>query len=160
MKVTKSRLKKIIKEEYEDILRESRAAMAAEEWELRRAMKRGSGVSFEDQQKMIDDYWSKRREAESKFATAAGMEQDIEMRRKRGDFEKGDWGVHGPLGYSDKGGMAGEYSDYGEYPWIKSALENLKDEDHMSKEKAVEMLAQELGVSIVTRQEADDALDL
>tara|TARA_Y100001963_G_C6573952_1_gene350233 strand:- start:94 stop:450 length:357 start_codon:yes stop_codon:yes gene_type:complete len=118
MKITKSRLKQIIKEEYEDILR--------------------------------DD----------EFATAAGMEQDIEMRRKRGDFEKGDWGVHGSLGYSDKGGMAGEYSDYGEYPWIKSALENLKDGDQMNKEKAVEMLAQELGVSIVTRQEADDALDL
>ena len=81
-------------------------------------------------------------------ASAAGMRQDLEMRRGRGDFEKGDWGVHGPLGYSDKGGIAGEYSDYAEYPWIRDALESLEDEEHSDKVKAMETLAKELGISI------------
>ena len=71
-----------------------------------------------------EEYKNVLREAE--FATAPGMEQDIEMRQKRGNFEKGDYGIHGTLGYGDKGGIGGEYSDYGEYPWIQAALEDLK----------------------------------
>ena len=79
-------------------------------------------------------------------ATAAGLKQDIEARLKRGSFEKGDWGIHGPGGYTDRGGLAGEYSGP-DYPWIRHALEDLEDETHADKVAAVSSLAQELGVS-------------
>jgi len=80
-------------------------------------------------------------------ATAAGLKQDIETRSKRGSFEKGDWGIHGPGGYTDRGGLAGEYGGYGDYPWIRAAMEDLEDETHADKVAAVNSLAQELGVS-------------
>ena len=75
----------------------------------------------------------------SDFATAAGRQQDIDMRGARGDFEKGDYGMHG---------QPGELSDYGEYPWIQDALRDLQDEDLISKQKAVQALADELGVTV------------
>ena len=81
-------------------------------------------------------------------ATASGLKQDIEMRQKRGEFEKGDYGIHGAGGYTDRGGMAGEYSGYGDYPWIQAALSDLEDEAHGDKVAAVASLAQELGVSV------------
>ncbi len=97
---------------------------------------------------------------EEEYATAAGMQQGLDMRKERGDFEQGDWGVHGDLGYSDQGGMAGEYSDYAEYPWIKDALENLQDEEFDDKVKALESLADELGIEITTSEEAEEEEDL
>ena len=135
----KPRKKKKSLEEDDQI---SQVTLDALKWGIKDAMKPGSGVAFDDVQKMMADYWSKRRAFDSEHATAAGMEQDIEMRQQRGEFEKGDYGISGH--------GSGEYSDYGEYPWIKAALENLKDEDHMSKEKAIQALAGELGVSIRT----------
>jgi hypothetical protein len=81
-------------------------------------------------------------------ATAAGLKQDIEARSKRGEFEKGDWGIHGPTGYSDRGGLAGEYSGYGDYPWIRDALQDLENETDADKAAAVSNLAHELGISI------------
>ena len=81
-------------------------------------------------------------------ATAAGLKQDIEARSKRGSFEKGDWGIHGQGGYTDRGGLAGEYSGDGDYPWIQDAMEDLEDESHGDKIAAVSNLAQELGISI------------
>ena len=91
---------------------------------------------------------SEDRPSEEEFATAGGMEQDIEMRQKRGDFEQGDYGMHGETGYSDKGGMAGEFTDHGEFPWVKAALEDLKDDEFPDKEKALQALADELGISV------------
>ena len=82
------------------------------------------------------------------FATAGGMEQDIEMRADRGDFEQGDYGNVGPGG--------GEMMDHGEYPWIKTALDDLKDEEAPNKEKALQALADELGISITMTPELED----
>ena len=79
-------------------------------------------------------------QVDNEFATASGMEQDIEMRQKRGDFEQGDYGNVGPEG--------GEMMDHGEYPWIKSALEDLKDDEFPDKEQAIQALAKQLGMSI------------
>jgi len=79
-------------------------------------------------------------ESSGEFATAGGMEQDIEMRGDRGDFEQGDYGNVGPGG--------GEMMDLGEYPWIQDALEDLKDEEFPNKEKAIQSLAGELGMSV------------
>ena len=87
------------------------------------------------------------KKTDSEFATAGGMEQDIEMRQKRGDFEQGDYGNVGPGG--------GETVDYGEYPWIKTALDDLKDEEAPDKEKALQALADELGVSITMSPDED-----
>jgi len=87
-------------------------------------------------------------EKSDEFASAGGMEQDIEMRGQRGDFEQGDYGNVGPGG--------GEMMDHGEYPWIKDALDNLKDEEAPDKEKALQALADELGVSIAMTPEGDD----
>tara|TARA_B100000131_G_scaffold42005_1_gene37798 strand:+ start:11773 stop:12261 length:489 start_codon:yes stop_codon:yes gene_type:complete len=88
---------------------------------------------------------------EEEYATAGGMEQDIEMRRYRGDFEQGDYGNVGPGG--------GEMVDHGEYPWIKDALEDLQDEEFDDKVKALEALADELGIEITT-EEAEEEEDL
>ena len=77
------------------------------------------------------------------FATAAGMKQDLDDREKRGDFEKGDWGIEGP-GWGEMKGVS-------EYPWIQDALSSLSDESHPDKLKAVEALANELGVSVSFR---------
>ena len=88
---------------------------------------------------------------EEERATAGGMEQDIDMRQDRGDFEKGDYGNVGPGG--------GEMMDHGEYPWIKDALDNLKDEEAPDKEKALQALADELGVSITMSPELEDKED-
>tara|TARA_R110000824_G_scaffold24884_11_gene87154 strand:+ start:54 stop:1007 length:954 start_codon:yes stop_codon:yes gene_type:complete len=85
---------------------------------------------------------------EEEFATAAGKQQDIRSREERGEFEKGDWGIHGDTGYTNKGGLAGEYSGYGDYPWVAQALEDLQGEDYDSKITAVSALVDELGISI------------
>jgi ribosomal protein L37AE/L43A len=77
---------------------------------------------------------------DDEFATAGGMEQDVEMRQKRGDFKQGDYGNVGPGG--------GETMDHGEYPWVKAALEDLKDDEFPDKEKALQALADELGISV------------
>ena len=90
-------------------------------------------------------------EKSDEFATAGGMEQDIEMRGDRGDFEQGDYGNVGPGG--------GEMMDHGEYPWIKDALDDLKDEEAPDKEKALQALADELGVSITMSPELGDKED-
>jgi len=86
-------------------------------------------------------------------ATAAGLEQDIEKRQKRGSFEKGDWGIHGDTGYGPGGGMAGEYSDWGEYPWVQDALKSLKDVEYNNQVAALSHIAQELGISVVDPSE-------
>ena len=86
-------------------------------------------------------------EAEGEHATAAGMQQDIEKRRYRGDFEQGDYGNVGP--------GRGEMVDHGEYPWIKAALDDLKDEEAPNKEKAVKALADELGINIKVSDSED-----
>ena len=96
---------------------------------------------YDDAMSQLDD----------EFATAGGMEQDIEMRQKRGDFEQGDYGNVGPGG--------GETVDHGEYPWIKAALDDLKDEEAPNKEKALQALADELGVSITMSPELEDKED-
>ena len=79
------------------------------------------------------------------YATEAGLDQDIDVRRRRGSFDKGDWGIHGD------GGYGAEYSDYGEYPWIQDAKAALADEAQPDKLKAIEALANELGVSVSFR---------
>ena len=88
---------------------------------------------------------------EEEYATAGGMEQDLDMRRGRGDFEQGDYGNVGPEG--------GEMMDHGEYPWIKDALEDLQEEEFDDKVKALEALADELGIEITT-EEAEEEEDL
>ena len=88
---------------------------------------------------------------EEEYATAGGMEQDLDMRRGRGDFEQGDYGNVGPGG--------GEMMDHGEFPWIKDALDDLKDEEAPDKEKALQALADELGVSITMSPELEDKED-
>tara|TARA_R100000458_G_C8276789_1_gene252212 strand:- start:3133 stop:3783 length:651 start_codon:yes stop_codon:yes gene_type:complete len=87
---------------------------------------------------------------EEEFATAAGMQQDIRSREERGDFEKGDWGVHGDTGSGEYSGSGfrSTYSSYGDYPWVAQALEDLRDEDYDSKIMAVSALVDELGVSV------------
>tara|TARA_Y100001963_G_C6792869_1_gene456700 strand:- start:3956 stop:4651 length:696 start_codon:yes stop_codon:yes gene_type:complete len=77
------------------------------------------------------------------FATAAGMKQDLDDRAERGDFRKGDWGIEGP--------SWGEMKSRGEFPWIQDALSSLSDESHPERLKAVEALANELGVSVSFR---------
>jgi len=77
------------------------------------------------------------------FATAAGMQQDLDDREKRGSFEKGDWGI--------EGSSWGEMKSRGEFPWIQDALSSLSAESHPERLKAVEALANELGVSVSFR---------
>jgi len=77
------------------------------------------------------------------YASAAGAKQDIDMRAKRGSFEKGDFGIH-----SDSPDGWGEFKGYEEIPWVQMALEDLEDAEHDVKAKALEALADELGISI------------
>jgi hypothetical protein len=86
-------------------------------------------------------------EAEGEYATAAGMQQDLDMSAKRGDFEKGDYGNVGP--------GAGKMMDKADFPWIKQALEDLKDQDAPQKEQAVQALADELGINIKVSDSED-----
>jgi hypothetical protein len=74
------------------------------------------------------------------FATSAGMQQDLDMRATRGDFEKGDYGNVGP--------DSGEMMDKSEFPWIQAALEDLSNESRTDKLKAIEALADELGINV------------
>ena len=144
MKLTKKQLQKRIKRH----IREAKAFALSHKKMPVRAIGRSDDMPEES-------------EEEEEFATAAGMEQDIESRHGRGSFEKGDWGIHGPTGYTDRGGLAGEYSGYGDYPWIQSALKDLQDEEHPNKVKALEALADELGMSIeVTPDEEPEEEEL
>ena len=52
---------------------------------------------YDDAMSQLDD----------EFATAGGMEQDIEARQKRGDFEQGDYGNVGPGGGRPGGNRPG-----------------------------------------------------
>jgi len=118
MKITKSRLTKIIKEELA---------------------------------KLNEAYGGRRGPNElPQYGTSAGARQDIDMRTSRGDFEKGDYGVHG----RDWGQM----KSYGELPWVQMAVEDLEDSEHDIRVKALEALADELGISI--RAEAPGGVDI
>ena len=140
MKLTKKQLQKRIRRH----LREAKAFALSHKKMPLRTIGRSDDMPEEPEEP----------EEEEEFATAAGMEQDIETRMKRGSFEKGDWGIHGSTGYTDRGGMAGEYSGP-DYPWIQSALEDLRDEEHPNKAKALEALADELGMSIEVTSDAE-----
>lgn len=115
MKITKSRLSEIISQEIQ-------ALKESSDW-------------FSDEYETLAD--RKFADSQDEFASAAGLEQDIEMRHQRGDFEKGDWGSH------EQG-----LTDYGEYPWVQAALEDLRGEEAGNKEKALRALANELGISV------------
>jgi|ETNvirnome_6_100_1030635.scaffolds.fasta_scaffold08751_3 hypothetical protein len=57
MKITKQRLKQIIKEELANSLTEASKTEGGAEWAARDAMGPGSRVPFKDQQALMDDYW-------------------------------------------------------------------------------------------------------
>tara|TARA_R100000005_G_C4899553_1_gene142382 strand:- start:167 stop:523 length:357 start_codon:yes stop_codon:yes gene_type:complete len=107
VKLTKSKLRQIIKEEL---------AKVEEITDVR-----GRDMTRDDPQ----------------YASLAGAKQDIDMRTKRGDPYKGDWG------YYNTGAVS-----YGELPWVRAAVEDLEDAEYDVRAQALEALADELGISI------------
>ena len=179
MKITKKQLKKIIEEELAIVLetkrprtpKETAAMRQRQDDEYLRRTGRGheasdapgvTSLSKADLRKLNKPKKIRKEDnveetmdsgIDPERATAAGLEQDIEKRRKRGSFEKGDYGIHGDTGYTNRGGMAGEYSDWGEYPWVQDALESLRDAEYNNQVAALSHIAQELGISVIDSPE-------